>query len=180
MKKIPWICAIAIPALLLALPASTAVRRAALSAVKSFSIDGKRFLPDRQSHDCVSHIRNELKRQGLDVPDLGIATPTNRIFEEGLREAPVAFSTRKPSIPHGLRMEHILETETGTGRVELAFGSLESRGPEIRRRLSDSGWRCMEPVPGKTSVAVKNDRREAAIVLLDEKEGKFLQIRRME
>lgn len=141
----------------LALPASPDPRRARLSSTKSFVVDGKKFLIEKSKE-----------------------RPTNTMFADALREAGGGPSSNPISIPHGLRAEHSLRMESESGPVDIAFGSIDTRGPQMRHRMSSMGWECIEPGQGQAAVATIKKGRETTIVLLEEKEGKFLLLRRPE
>jgi len=166
--------------LFLVLPALPDPRRTSISSTRSFTIDGKTFLREKSAGDDLSLIRGELLRQGLNVPPLGNARPAYPLFSDSLREAVGAASVKPVPLPPGLRAEHALRAESDSGFVDLAFGSMDTRGPQIRHRMSSSGWECIAPSPEQAAVAIFHKGKEATIVLLEEKEGKFLLIRRME
>jgi hypothetical protein len=146
LRKSLSIVAVIFFAASIALPAIPSVRRGCLSAAKRFSIDGKSFTLDSPASDDLSLIRRELERQGIVAPHLGISRPPNRYFAEGLRESFGAAPGNIQPLPPGLRAEHVLRTDSDRSRVELALGSMEGHGPQIRRRLSDSGWNFAAPI----------------------------------
>jgi hypothetical protein len=166
--------------LFLVLPALPDQRRTSISSTRSFTIDGKKFLREKTAGDDLSLIRGELLRHGMNVPPLGDARPANPLFSDSLREAAGATSVKTVPLPPGLRAEHALKAESDSGVVDLAFGSMDTRGTQIRHRMSSSGWECIAPSPGQAALAIFHKGREATIVLLEEKEGKFLLIRRLE
>lgn len=70
--------------------------------------------------------------------------------------------------------------ESDSGPVEIAIGTMDAGGPQIRGRMCSSGWECLEFGEEHTSLASRKKVGETTIVLLDEKEGKFLLLRRQE
>ena len=180
MRKVLYIGAITLAAAFLAIPAIPGLRRGNISATRSFSIDGQRYLLDPSLNDDLSGIREELHRLRIHTPTLRSTRPINRFFAEGIRKIGDQMPDTKPQIPPGLRAERVIRTNSDASSVEMAVGTMERHGPETRRRLTDSGWDCFIPVPGRTAVTIKNKGRETTIVLLEENEGKFLLIRRLE
>lgn len=141
---------------LIAMPAMPDQRRALLSPTRSFAIDGKRFVVEEPPGDKP--------------PSTG----------EALREAGGTARENTMRYPQGLRADHSLRLESEPGPVDISFGSMEARGPQVRRRMSSTGWECFEPARGQAAVAIMKKGRETTIVLLDEKEGKFLLLRKPE
>jgi hypothetical protein len=158
MKKIY----IFVPALflvvLIAMPALPDHARSRLSSTKSFSIDGKKFLVEKR----------------------GDGRHADSVFADSLREVGGSNSSNPIPLPQGLRVEHSLRMESESGQVDIVFGTMETRSPGIRRNMSSSGWECIEPGTGITALATMKKGRETTIVLLEEKEGKFLLLRRPE
>lgn len=159
MKTLFRLGAASLLVLFLVLPALPDPRRTDISSTGSFTIDGKTFLREKSA---------------------GNARPANPLFSGSLREAVGAASVKPVPLPPGLRAEHALRAESDSGFVDLAFGSMDTRGPQIRRRMSSSGWECIAPSPEQAAVAIFHKGKEVTIVLLEEKEGKFLLIRRLE
>jgi hypothetical protein len=177
LKRIRFVGGLALLASLFVLPALSGVRNAGLSTTRTFYIDGKTFRSDPVSGDINSSIRAELRRRGLDVPDLGFQN-SGGIFNQGLLED--IGSTVNIDLPHGLHAEHAMHMESDSGHVELAVGILETSGTRTRRLLADSGWICLEAVPDITVLTKNQERKGTTIVFLEEKERRFLLIRRME
>ena len=143
---------------LIAMPALPEHGRSRLSSTKSFSIDGKKFLVEKR----------------------GDGRQPDSVFADSLKEAGRATTSNPISIPQGLRVEHSLRMESESGPVDVVFGAMETRSPGIRHNMSSSGWECIEPGAGRTALATMKKERETTIVLLEEKEGKFLLLRRPE
>jgi len=148
----------------------------------SFTIDGKRYLVEKSPGDDISLIRRELLREGIDIHLSGSVQPTNPYFVQTLREDACSTSSPTMPLPQGLRAEHVLYMESETGSVGLAFGKMDARIPQIRHQLLTSGWECINAGKDQAHVALATRKkgRETFIVLLEEKEGKFLLARKME
>ena len=159
MKKIYLFVPALFLVVLIAMPALPDNVRSRLSSTKSFFIDGKMFLVEKRGGDG---------RQ----PD--------SVFADSLRETGGSNSSNPIPLPQGLRVEHSLRMESESGQVDIVFGTMETRSPGIRRHMSSSGWECIETGAGKTSLVTMKKERETTIVLLEEKEGKFLLLRRPE
>jgi len=171
-----------LPLVLLALPALPDIRHKTLSSTKAFSIDGIRYLVEKSAEDDISLIQRELSREGIDLDLLGKGQQTNPYFFQSLRED--ARTTSMPAIPlpHGLRADHFMHMESETGSFGIAFGALDTRGPQIRHQLLASGWECIKAGNGQehVSIATLKKGKETFIVFLEENEGKFLLARKME
>jgi hypothetical protein len=168
--------------LLAALPAFSGHGRKPLSSTKGFIIDGKRFLVEESAGDDLSLLGRELTRQGLNVHLPGKPSATHPFFADALREDVGNILPPAMSLPPGFRPERTLRLESVTGPIDLAFGEIDVSGRTARNRLSASGWECVarDDIPSATSVATQKKGRETAIVFLEEKEGKFLLVRRLE
>lgn len=158
MKKIYLFVPALFLVVLIAMPALPDNVRSRLSSTKSFSIDGKKFLVEKG----------------------GDGRQADSMFADSLKEAGRATASNPIPLPQGLRVEHSLRMESESGQVDIVFGTMETRSPGIRRHMSSSGWKCIEPGAGKTALATMKKERETTIVLLEEKEGKFLLLRRPE
>lgn len=173
----------AIPVLVLAaLPAFSGHGRKPISSTKGFIIDGRRFLVEESAGDDLSLLRRELTRQGLNVSLPGGPSATHPCFSDALREDIENIRPPALSLPPGFRPERTMRLETGTGAIDLSFGRIDIPGRMVRDRLSSSGWECVagDGIPSAYSVATREKGRETAIVFLEEKEGKFLLVRRLE
>ena len=168
--------------LLAALPAFSGHGRKPLSSTKGFIIDGKRFLVEESAGNDLSLLSRELTRQGLNVVLPGKPSATHPFFDDALREDVGNIPPPAMSLPPGFHPERTLRLESGTGPIDLAFGEIDVSGRTARNRLSASGWECVarDDIPPATSVATQKKGRETAIVFLEEKEGKFLLVRRLE
>ncbi len=173
----------AIPVLVLAaLPAFSGHDRKPISSTKGFIIDGRRFLVEESASDDLSILHRELRRQGLNVSLTGEPSATHPFFFDALREDMENISPPALSLPPGFRSERTMRLETGNGVIDLSFGQVDVPGRMARDRLSSSGWECVaeDDIPSANSVATREKGRETAIVFLEEKEGKFLLVRRLE
>jgi hypothetical protein len=169
-------------AALFSLPAWPEKSRPVFSSTRSFTIDGKKYRVENSPGNDFSLIRKELLRQGIDPPLPDVRQEGTPFVNDAARE--VSGSTSNPSVPlpHGLHAEHFLQMESETGPVALVLGTMVDASSQIRRQLSALRWECVESGSGPAPVVVATMRkgRETFIVLLEEKEGKFLLVRRME
>lgn len=142
-----------------AMPAMPNLRSRPLSSTRNIVIDGKAF------------------RQGN--PD-GVIPRANAVFTDSLMETEGSAPCSRIPIPEGLHSEHSLLMESDSGPVDIAFGTFEAGNSRIRRLLCSSGWEFVEQDQGSISLATIRKGRETTIVLLEEKEGKFLLMRKRE
>lgn len=156
MKKIYLFVPALFIVVMIAMPALPEHVRSRLSSTKSFSIDGNNFLVEKR---------------------VGDVRKTDSVFAESLRDTGGSTSPNKIPVPQGLRMEHSLRLESESGQVDIVYGSMKTRPPEIRRHMSSSGWECIEPGTGISALGTMKRKGETTIVLLEEKEGKFLLLR---
>lgn len=171
-----------LPLVLFSLPALSGKNQKKLFTTKAFTIDGQRFLLEKSAGDDISLILRELARKGFEIPLSCSSQPSNPYLVDALREDARTSPMPNLHFPHGLRAEHVMHMESEAGPIALAYGVMDPRGPEIRQRLSASGWQCIEAGHGQEQVAVATLKkgRETFIVFLEEKEGKFLLAHRME
>jgi hypothetical protein len=169
--------------LLSALPATPEPRQKILSTTKTFFIDGQRFHLEKSAGGDTDLIRRQLTRLGCELPD---SVPGDRrsprpIYEDFLRTEGNA-SPPSVAIPEGLHAEHLLRMESESGPLDLAAGSLNAIQPFVRNRMRERGWKFIESgrFRDPVSLATLKKGRETFLVLLDEKERKFLLVRRME
>jgi hypothetical protein len=169
--------------LLFALPATPEPRQKILSATRTFFIDGQRFQLEQSAGGDIDLIRRQLTRLGWELPDSvpGDRRPPHPIHADSLRTDGDA-SPPSLAIPEGLHTEHLLRMESESGPIDLAAGTLSAIQPFIRNRMRERGWifiesgRHRDPV----SLATLKKGRELFLVLLDEKERKFLLVHGME
>jgi hypothetical protein len=171
-----------LPLVLFSLPASSEKNHKRISTTKTFTIDGQRYYLERSADDDISLILRELRQKGIDIPLSWSGQPANPCLFDALREDARLSPIPKLHFPHGLRAEHVMHMESERGPNALAFGTMDPRGPEIRQRLAASGWKCIEAGHGQEEIAVAalKNGRETFIVFLEEKEGKFLLVHRVE
>ena len=161
MKTTPFLVTATLLLCVLALPALPDHRRRMISSTKAFLIDGKRYLLEKPA--------------GKEIAS------ANSIFDGALRE--VGRTTSSPSglpVPKGLRLEHVVQMVSDSGPVELAVGSMEVRMASVRNRLPASGWKFIDlpRSPEPVAAATLSKGKESYVVLLEEKSGKFLLVRR--
>jgi len=87
-----------------------------------------------------------------------------------------------PDIPRGLTAEHSLRMSGGGRSVELAFGKTETGAAGTASRLANGGWTPVSPEGNARFPRMLHKVRgkEVTVVCLDEKEDRFLLIRRVE
>jgi len=166
-----------------ALPASSYLVPNLPPSTKAFSIDGKRFLLEKTASSNLSLLREELLKQGIDVP-LGKdeSIPSNPSINGIAREEETTSPLPSLPLPEGLRAEHMLRTESGRVRTDIVFGIMEAPGKSLRNWLSSSGWDCLKSGldQGVSFVATLKKGRETFVVFLEEKERRFLLLHHME
>jgi hypothetical protein len=176
---------LAVAALLFAslcLVESGSARRKEISSTRRVVIDGRSFVSDESSPGDGSHLKRELGRLGVRLPDgftLPRGTnPSHPAFESRLRESlPRALDAAR--LPVGLTAEHTLRMEGEGAPVDLIFGRLDTPGPSIPSRLLSSGWVSLSSGrdPGGMRMLRFTNGKETVIVCLDEAEGTFLLFR---
>lgn len=169
--------------LLTTLPAMPEQRQKLLSSTKTFLIDGQRYRVEKSAGGDLDLIRRQLAQRGWDLPapvtrDPG---PANPIYSDSLRMEGDA-APHSLAIPDGLHTEHILRMESASGPIDLVEGSMDAIPPPIHNRMRECGWTFIDAgqVRDPLSLAILNKGRETFLVLLDEKERKFLLVHRME
>ncbi len=154
--------------------------RGVFSSSPAFSIDERRFLVEEAAGTRAA-VEQELARRGIDASRLSdhlASVPAFRTVEP-LREEPSPAPARP--YPRGLAPERVLRLETADGPVEIAFGHLDRKNrKDVLERLRSRGWNCTETgrAAGLVAIARLTERKESALVLLAEDEGRFLAIRR--
>lgn len=131
------------------------------SSETEVSIDGRTFRSDDFLGEEAMLVRRELEKL-----DASIIEP----------------SAGLPDIPKGLTAEHSLRMSGGGRTVEMAFGKTETGAAGMASRLANGGW---TPVSSEGNARFprmlqKVRGKEVTVVCLDEKEGGFLLIRRVE
>lgn len=170
--------------LLSTLPALPDQRQKILSSTKSFFIDGNRYRVEKSAGGDLALIRRQLALWGWDLPDSGSGglRPSNTVYADVLRKDENSAPPPSLPIPDGLHTEHVLRMESDAGPLDLAAGSMKANMPFVRSRMRERGWIFIEGGRGgdPLSMATLKKGREALLVLLEEKERKFLLVRRME
>ena len=156
------LAAAAVLVALLAVPALSRIPRAYQSETHSVSIDGRRFVSAARPGD-----------DEFQVPD--------PFFGQRLREDGEDCVTPPLRLPAGVRAEHTLRMETASGPVTLAFGRIETAPATLLNRLKSAGW--VGPATGPAEriarLATITTGKETRVVLLDEKERRFLLVLRL-
>lgn len=146
---------------ILALPASTDHRRKLSSSTKEVLINGRRYVRDRSTGDEISQ---------------------DSCFDDALREVEGNPISSPLAVPKGLLPQHVVKLLTDAGPVALAVGTMDLQGRATRNRLSETGWESIRlpATQEAVTVATMKNGKEASIVLLDEKTGQFLLVRKPE
>lgn len=151
-------------------------------SIRAFSMDGRwRSIGNRVG--VFAAVDGELRRMGIDVPSSS-ARPeeTGGPAVEILREMPSTGELRPGSLPRAYRRECNIQMKSETGFVDISSGKIPRKTSSFENTLIASGWKFAGPtvVPGEIRVAERTHGRETSIVILDEKEGECLFIRRLE
>ncbi|MEW6720165.1 MAG: hypothetical protein AB1346_06935 [Thermodesulfobacteriota bacterium] len=188
MKRILLRCSIASVALAVCIVAAGSgdARKAEFSSTNKFRIDGKGFLVGEIFSNDSTLLRRELEKLGMKPPE-GFDVPEDRPALRPLFSGKhaVPSDTRpagSPKLPGGLMAEHSLRLSGERHSVDLAFGTLESRGRTAAARLETEGWSPLSPAEtdGRARMFRQLRGKESAVVFLDEKEGRFLLFRKLE
>lgn len=165
-----------------AVPALSVTVAPFFSSTRGFSLDGERFALERSDEGDFSLVRRELARSGIDVPP----------FDDDLPPHPaLAFAVRREgrervrwvtALPAGFEIRHSLVLQSAEGPVGISFGACTQRYEASRRRLAANGWTCEDLDAGakRGCVATRSSGKENSLVFLEEEEGKFLAVRRLE
>jgi hypothetical protein len=167
---------------LAALPAMAEIHDRLFSSTKEFSIDGNAFRVEQSVEDDFSLIRRVLSRSGIDAPLPYGVGPSHPSLQTALPENTDGGVAPPLPLPSGLIAEHHIRLKSQPGTIDIAFGEPDVSVSKIRSRLSGSDWEFRET--GKAGapvvVATRNKGRETFIVILEEKTGKFLFVRKMD
>lgn len=153
------------------------------SSTRAFFIDGRSFEVGTPGTGDLSLLERELKSAGLEtVPPDAIPLLLSRSIPDPLREHPPATAGIYTALPAGFEAEHAMRMETESGPVEIAFGGVKAGVGRAFRGLCSDGWDCGAPDPDEARplLATKTKGGETSIVLLVEKEARFLFLRRPE
>jgi hypothetical protein len=167
----------------LAIEAGDARRSGSGSA--SVSIDGKSFIQPG-SNDDTSALRRELAKFGVAVPDdiriFDGSGPSNPLFSEKLVAAEVPSREKEPRVPEGLKVDHTLRMKGDDGTVELVLGRTGSGNDSAAPRLEADRWSPAQTGGARNlpKILRRDQGKESAIVFLDETQGSFLLLRRLE
>jgi len=153
------------------------------SLPRAVSIDGNRFGVDREGGDDLSLIRRELRRMGCEPPrEDWVETSRGPILSGAFREMPPAAPDRPCPLPKELRTNHVMRVDRDGARIDIAFGTVCPPGPSFRTRVCSAGWECRPAGAGRDHayVVTKTREKESEFVLLEEKDGTFFYLRRVE
>jgi hypothetical protein len=164
------------------LPAISGYNPRSLSYTKSFLIDGKRFLIEKSAGNDLALIRRELMRQGINIPLDGSTSPPHPFLADCARDVSGNASITNIPLPFGYHVKHGLRLESSHGPVGILFGDVDISGKRARNMLNESGWECVTNYDTQhaMTMATRKTKRETQIVFMDETEGAFLLVRRMD
>jgi hypothetical protein len=167
---------------LFALPARPDKYRPFPSSTRAFSIDGNRYRIEKAAGSEFSTIRRELLVRGIDVPIPCDEKAANPLFEDAAREDLDGAPIPPIPLPKCLHAEHFMNLESEAGPIGIVLGTTDGRSSQIRRNLSAAGWEFIAPETDGAPVAVATTKkgRESLVVLLEEKKGNFLLVRKMD
>lgn len=182
MRRFHSIRSVALLLALAALPAMAEKHGGLFSSTKEFSIDGNAFRVEQSVEDDFSLIRRVLSRSGIDAPLPYGVGPSHPILHTALLESMAETAAASLPLPSGLNAEHFIRLKSRPGTIDIAFGEPDISVSKIRSRLSGSDWEFRETgnAGAPVVVATRNKGRETFIVILEEKTGKFLFVRKMD
>ena len=160
-------------------------RKEEVSSATEVSIDGKSFLVDESLSGDSTLLSRELAKRGVRPPESfeipGVTRPRNSVFSKGLVESAKPCSIQLP-VPRGLTAEHTIRMTGADQSVDIATGKLGSEGPSVSSRLAAEGWAPVSTGGNSrlSKMFQKIQGKEIAVVCLDEKEGAFLLLRKLE
>jgi hypothetical protein len=163
-----------------ALPARTERNQGPASRTKAYSVDGRKFIPNPSAGDDLDPLRREFEKLGFGESFPGLSSPQSLVFRPPLVEDAAGGAIPPPPLPQGFRLERIIRMDSDIGSVDLGYGSTEHRGVSLLDRMRAARWECLPAGGGGISAATIRKEKESSLVFLEEKEGKFLIIRRLE
>lgn len=148
---------------LFSVPADSRLPGSYRSETRAVSIDGIRFVAAMPSAD---------DGPPASVPFLG----------ERLREAGEDAALPALALPRGLRAERTVRMEGVSGPVTVVLGRTAAPREPLLKSLRAAGWRipARGPYEKTAAVATITAGKESRVVLMDEKEGRFLLVLRLE
>lgn len=168
--------------LLAAIPALPSRRQNPLSRTKSYAIDGRRYVLEPCAGSDLDLLRREVKRLGVDAALQGPSASPSFAFRDAVVEEAAGGKIPPFPLPTDFRTEKVMRTVSDSGTVDLAFGSFAHRESSPLERLRAARWDCRPAGKsgGGVSAATLTKRKDTYLVFLEEKEGRFLVLRRME
>ncbi len=166
-----------------AVPALPSRRQTPFPRAKSYVVDGRRYVLERSSGGDLDLLRREVKRLGVDAPLLGVSSPPSSVFRDAVAEEAAGGNIAPFPLPPVFRPEKVMRTVSESGVIDLAFGSFDRKGPSLLEHLRAARWECLPAViagGGVSAAATLAKGKEAYLVFLEEKEGRFLVLRRLE
>ena len=152
--------------------------RDADSTARAFSIDGRRYLVGEGGTAAAALLR-DLQRLAVTDPATPREFPAD-VFIDG--SAPLWEVKGPPdsvtAVPAGMRPRHVLRLEREDGPVEVVVGALDRPAGPLHDALVSAGWLSTGAGPTRRLVH-RTKGKETSIVLMEEKEGRFLLLRRV-
>ncbi len=182
-KILPAALFTALALLAAAVPALSSRKAGPLSRAKSCVIDGRRYVLEPCAESDLDRVRREVQRLGVDAPLPGASSPPSPAFREAVVKESAGGNVPPFPLPQGFRTERVLRTVSDSGAVDLAFGSFGRKGSSPIEHLRAARWEClpvMKAGGGVSAAATLTKGKETYLVLLEEKEGRFLVFRRLE
>jgi hypothetical protein len=160
--------------------------RKAVSRPIQVTIDGMTFHADKTDNGDTTLLRRELARLGVRPPDT-LEIPeeirtAHPVFSGNLGVSPGRRPVEAADLPRGLTSDHTVRMDEGGRTVELVFGKLGLPGASVRSLLAAKGWLIVsaEGDARLPRMLEKTQGKETAFVCLDEKEGTFLVVRKVD
>lgn len=153
-----------------------------LSPTRSFFFHGRWYSAGKPSQQN-SLIREELSRHGFDITRIPPETlDSGDEVSDPLADIPAKKRLRPVAIPSCLRAESSLSMNSGSGFIDISCGKVTTAGSSARKEIHAEGWTFvgMEGHDGPFSLATIRKGRESSFVFLEEKEGNYLFVRRLD
>jgi hypothetical protein len=165
-----------------AVPALSLTVAPLFSSTRGFSLDGERYVLERSGEGDFSLVRRELARSGIRVPPFEADIPPHPALAFALRREGRETVRWRNRLPAGFEIRHSLVLHSPEGPVGISFGASAQRYDASRRRLAANGWTCDELEGGgkRRCLATRSSGKESTLVFLEEEEGRFLAVRRLE
>ena len=153
-----------------------------ISPTRSFFFQGKWYTTGKPSK-IKPLIREELFRHGFDITRIPPGTlDAGDEVTDSLSDFPAKIRLRPILLPSCFRAENDLSMESGAGFIDISSGKVTKAGSSARKEILAEGWTLagMEEHERPFSLATIRRGRETSFVFLEEKEGNYLLVRRLE